>query len=161
MPDPDLNKLMALAAKAPTRIWEFDRGNGAWQVNGRFFDPAVINEACVQESEEVWVMRNGGGGWAHPIHPHFEEHRVLSVDGVTVKPNTQIDATIDYGRRDVVPLGPVSEVRTFRRFRDMAGTPPTKAGDPGVPSRYVMHCHNVVHEDHAMMIRWDIVPKKS
>jgi hypothetical protein len=20
-----------------------------------------------------------------------------------------------------------------------------------------MHCHNVVHEDHAMMIRWDIV----
>jgi FtsP/CotA-like multicopper oxidase with cupredoxin domain len=23
--------------------------------------------------------------------------------------------------------------------------------------RYVMHCHNVVHEDHAMMIRWDIV----
>ncbi|MFL6464933.1 MAG: multicopper oxidase domain-containing protein, partial [Bryobacteraceae bacterium] len=24
--------------------------------------------------------------------------------------------------------------------------------------RYVMHCHNVVHEDHAMMIRWDIVP---
>ena len=24
--------------------------------------------------------------------------------------------------------------------------------------KYVMHCHNVVHEDHAMMIRWDIVP---
>jgi hypothetical protein len=20
-----------------------------------------------------------------------------------------------------------------------------------------MHCHNVVHEDHAMMIRWDVV----
>ena len=55
-------------------------------------------------------------------------------------------------RRDVVPLSPVSEVRTLRRFRDMAGT-------KTVPSRYVMHCHNVVHEDHAMMIRWDIVPK--
>jgi FtsP/CotA-like multicopper oxidase with cupredoxin domain len=23
--------------------------------------------------------------------------------------------------------------------------------------RYPMHCHNVVHEDHAMMVRWDIV----
>ena len=23
--------------------------------------------------------------------------------------------------------------------------------------RYVMHCHNVVHEDHSMMVRWDIV----
>jgi hypothetical protein len=21
-----------------------------------------------------------------------------------------------------------------------------------------MHCHNVVHEDHSMMIRWDIMP---
>ena len=35
------------------------------------------------------------------------------------------------------------ETRLFMRFRDMKG-------------RYVMHCHNVVHEDHAMMIRWDI-----
>jgi FtsP/CotA-like multicopper oxidase with cupredoxin domain len=154
LPDPDMNKLLALAAKAPTHIWEFDRGNGAWQVNGKFYDPAVINESCEQESEEVWVMRNGGGGWAHPVHPHFEEHRVLSVDGVTVKPNTQVNGTIDYSRRDVVPLGPASEVRTFRRFRDMPGT-------PTAPSRYVMHCHNVVHEDHAMMVSWDIVPKKT
>jgi len=22
---------------------------------------------------------------------------------------------------------------------------------------YVMHCHNVVHEDHAMMVRFDLV----
>jgi FtsP/CotA-like multicopper oxidase with cupredoxin domain len=29
------------------------------------------------------------------------------------------------------------------RFRDMKG-------------RYVMHCHNVLHEDHAMMIRFDL-----
>jgi len=33
----------------------------------------------------------------------------------------------------------------FFRFRDFTG-------------RYPMHCHNVVHEDHAMMLRWDIVP---
>jgi len=35
------------------------------------------------------------------------------------------------------------EFGVFFRFRDMKG-------------RYVMHCHNVVHEDHAMMIRFDI-----
>jgi hypothetical protein len=28
---------------------------------------------------------------------------------------------------------------------------------PDFLGKYVMHCHNVVHEDHAMMIRWDIV----
>jgi FtsP/CotA-like multicopper oxidase with cupredoxin domain len=45
----------------------------------------------------------------------------------------------------VVELGPNDEVRIFMRFRDF-------------PGKYVMHCHNTVHEDHAMMVRWDIVP---
>ena len=33
----------------------------------------------------------------------------------------------------------------FFRFRDFLG-------------KYPMHCHNTVHEDHAMMLRWDIAP---
>jgi FtsP/CotA-like multicopper oxidase with cupredoxin domain len=144
LPDPDFAALLARAATAKTRTWVFDRGEGAWQVNGKFFDPTVANAMIDQESEEVWIIRNGGGGWRHPIHAHFEEHRVLSVDGVLVQPGVQTDGTINAARRDVVPLNPSSEVRTFRRLRDMKG-------------RYVMHCHNVVHEDHAMMIRFDIV----
>jgi len=55
----------------------------------------------------------------------------------------QLNGAIDYARRDVVNLQTNDETRLFMRFRDMKG-------------RYVMHCHNVVHEDHAMMIRWDI-----
>ena len=42
-------------------------------------------------------------------------------------------------------LGPNDEVKLYMRWRDFLG-------------KHVMHCHNVVHEDHAMMIRWDIVP---
>ncbi len=144
LPDPDFAALQSLAAKAKTRTWRFDRGNGAWQVNGAFFDQDVVNAAIKVESDEVWVIQNPGGGWRHPIHIHFEEHRVLTRDGVPIKPNTSINGTIDYARRDVVPLNTSNEVRIFMRFRDMKG-------------RYVMHCHNVVHEDHAMMIRWDTV----
>jgi len=48
-------------------------------------------------------------------------------------------------RKDVVRLQGNEEIRLFMRFRDFHG-------------RYPMHCHNVVHEDHAMMLRWDIVP---
>jgi len=33
----------------------------------------------------------------------------------------------------------------FFRFRDFTG-------------KYPMHCHNTVHEDHAMMLRFDIGP---
>jgi FtsP/CotA-like multicopper oxidase with cupredoxin domain len=40
-------------------------------------------------------------------------------------------------------LQPGHRVRVFMRFRDFVG-------------RYVMHCHNTVHEDHDMMLRWDI-----
>jgi FtsP/CotA-like multicopper oxidase with cupredoxin domain len=43
----------------------------------------------------------------------------------------------------VAPLKPVGEVKLLVRFRDLQG-------------RYVTHCHNVVHEDHAMMFRFDI-----
>ena len=35
-------------------------------------------------------------------------------------------------------------LRVLMRFRDYKG-------------KYVMHCHNLIHEDHAMMLRFDIV----
>ena len=69
---------------------------------------------------------------------------MLTRNGAPVKPTTQLNGAIDYARRDVINLQTNDETRLFMRFRDMKG-------------RYVMHCHNVVHEDHAMMIRWDMV----
>ena len=144
LPDINFGSLASLAARLPTRTWRFERGNGGWAVNGRLFDENVVSAAIPQESEEVWVIQNPGGSWSHPVHIHFEEHRVLSRNGVLVKPNTQFNASVDYSRKDVIELNPNEEVRVFMRFRDMKG-------------RYVMHCHNVVHEDHAMMVRWDIV----
>ena len=40
-PIPTSLRCRALAAKAKTRTWRFERGNGAWQVNGTFFDQDV------------------------------------------------------------------------------------------------------------------------
>ena len=50
---------------------------------------------------------------------------------------------VNASRKDVVRLIPGGNPKLFFRFRDFLG-------------RYPMHCHNVVHEDHAMMLRWDI-----
>jgi FtsP/CotA-like multicopper oxidase with cupredoxin domain len=130
--------LADMVAEAETeRLFVFDRGKGAWQVNGQFFN---VNRAVAtprKNSTEIWVIRNGGGGWAHPIHIHFEEHRFLSFNG-------RPPAAIDSGRKDVIRLEENGEVRVAIRFRDFEG-------------RYPMHCHNVVHEDHSMMVRFDIV----
>jgi len=126
-------------AKARQRIFRFNRQNGAWEINGQLYDPAKPVARIDQEAEEVWILQNGGGDWAHPVHTHFEEIRILSRDGVPTSPNSP-----EYGRKDVVPIGESEEVRLHVRMRDMKG-------------RYVMHCHNSVHEDGAMMLRFDIV----
>jgi FtsP/CotA-like multicopper oxidase with cupredoxin domain len=49
------------------------------------------------------------------------------------------------GRKDVfvVPEGPDTMLRVLVRFRDFTG-------------KYPLHCHNLVHEDHAMMLRFDV-----
>lgn len=124
-------------AKLLTRTWEFDRSNGGWTVNGVLFDVMTPSAMPKRGSEEVWILK-GKGDWTHPIHIHFEEGRIISRNGAPPPPH-------ESGRKDVYPIGPNEELRLFIRFRDYTG-------------KYMMHCHNLIHEDHAMMIRWDIVP---
>ncbi len=122
------------------RLFVFDYDNGLWTVNGRLMDPNRIDAKIEQGSAEVWTFRNAGNAWAHPVHTHFEEFRILEVNGRPIAEDDVLNS-----RKDVVSLGPNDEVVFFGRWRDFLG-------------KHVMHCHNVVHEDHAMMIRWDIVP---
>ncbi|WP_369959321.1 multicopper oxidase family protein [Pseudomonas benzenivorans] len=127
-------------AAAPVRRWVFERKNGMWAINGQFFNPNQSRAVIPKGGAEVWELVNIDNGWSHPIHIHFEEGRILSMtrDGVAVPvpPEWQ-------GRKDVYVLREMSSFRIFLRFRDYVG-------------KYVMHCHNLIHEDHAMMLRWDI-----
>jgi len=122
------------------RLFVFDYDNGLWTINGKLMDPNRSDAKIEQGSAEVWTFRNAGSSWMHPIHSHFEEFQILEINGKPVAPNN-----VEHARKDVIMLGPNEEVKFFSRWRDFLG-------------KHVMHCHNVVHEDHAMMIRWDIVP---
>jgi FtsP/CotA-like multicopper oxidase with cupredoxin domain len=127
----------------PVRTWVFERSGGAWVINGEFFNVNQTRAAIPVNSAEIWELRNPNDGWTHPIHIHHEEGRILSrtdINGVNIPIYPQ-----ERGRKDVYVLHPGETVRVFLRFRDHAG-------------KYPMHCHNLVHEDHAMMLRWDIVP---
>ncbi len=90
---------------------------------------------------EIWQIDNGGGGWTHPLHLHMEEHRILSRNGRTAPDAGHPD---DVSKEDVIALEPSESTQIFRRFRDFTGP-------------YVMHCHNLAHEDNAMMVGWSIV----
>ncbi len=126
------------------RSFSFDTSNGAWVVNGQFFNPTVISAYPVEGTAEEWTFTSGGG-WSHPVHIHHEEFQILSRDG-------KAPAIDDLSRKDVVRIGQAaqgtagtSSVTFYMQFRDWYGD-------------YPMHCHNVVHEDHAMMVRFKIVP---
>ena len=121
------------------RTFVFDRSGGGWTVNGNIFNVNKAYATVKVNTREVWTLANGGGGWSHPIHIHMEEFQILSRNGRTPA------VWEDRMRKDVVVLGPDDRVEVYFNFRDFTGP-------------YVMHCHNVVHEDHAMMIRFDIVP---
>ena len=126
----------------PVRRWEFGRSGGLWTVNNQLFNVNVVRAAIPQGRGEIWELSNPDNGWQHPVHIHFEEGRILSksANGVNVPVPAQ-----EKGRKDVYVVGKNETVRVFLRFRDFLG-------------KYPMHCHNLTHEDHAMMIRWDIVP---
>ncbi len=129
---------------ARKRTWKFDRSGGAWTVNGRFFDPDVFSAVIRQNTAEIWAFESPGG-WVHPGHPHMEEFQILDRDG---KP----PPVEEVGRKDMLGVGDAvfgtdnsSKARIFLQFRDWLGD-------------YPMHCHNTVHEDHGMMVLFNVVP---
>jgi FtsP/CotA-like multicopper oxidase with cupredoxin domain len=126
------------------RFFRFDRTNGEWAINNRLMpaDCGVVRFLVGQNTVEHWVLLNDSGGWMHPIHIHFEEFQMIDRNGAEIGPGN-----VEFARKDVVRLQHSERNPLFFRFRDFFG-------------RFPMHCHNVVHEDHAMMLRWDIDPKK-
>src|SRR4029079_10143777 len=96
-------------------------------------------------SFNLWELSNGGGGWVHPMHIHQEEHRTVMRDGRDVTRVPAPGQPDDVSKEDTVALDPGEEVIVFRGYRDFVGP-------------YVAHCHNLAHEDHAMMFGWEIAP---
>ena len=141
-------------------IFEVERGSlggeTEWLINGEPFDPVNVATSMKnragktppaqqkRNSFNLWEIRNGGGGWVHPFHLHMEEHRTVMRDDkdVTVTSPGNPD---DISREDVIALDPGESVIIYRGFRDFVGP-------------YVAHCHNLAHEDHAMMFGWEITP---
>ncbi|MBV8200763.1 MAG: multicopper oxidase domain-containing protein, partial [Acidobacteria bacterium] len=150
------------------RLWVFDYVGGLWTINGQIMDPNRIDAGIEQGSAEIWTIRNGGTNWSHPIHSHFTEYMLMEVNGrpvhyedvqVEIRNNKSklvplfgqqnaarqpIERFMGGRRRDIATLLPGDEIKVYMKWDDFLG-------------KYILHCHNVVHEDHAMMIRWDIM----
>jgi FtsP/CotA-like multicopper oxidase with cupredoxin domain len=130
-------------ATTTTRTMALVRKNGQWTVNGESWadvEASAYTRALAApplNGVEVWEIRNDSGGWHHPLHIHLVDFRILDREfdrnGVHVPPKPQ-----ELGPKDVVYVGENERVRLIMRFGPH-------------PGRYMIHCHNLPHEDHDMM----------
>jgi len=161
-------------AKLRHRSFELQRGGGGtlinpdpvteilnreteWLINGSPFQVCYPLAQPYKGEPEIWRIKNGGGGWVHPMHFHQEEHRIIEKNGVRFNQVTPAGPDDAFAKEDTISLGPGDEVVIYRNFR----TFPTAAmAAVGVTGKYVAHCHNLAHEDHNMMFGWEIINPK-
>jgi FtsP/CotA-like multicopper oxidase with cupredoxin domain len=121
-----------------------DESHGApWRIRVDGSDDLIADTRRVALIErgavEVFKIK-GNGGWTHPVHVHFNEAVILTRGGKT-PPEWE-----RWARKDMFRVGPERDssgvVEIAYQARDFLGT-------------FMLHCHNTLHEDHAMLVRWD------
>jgi spore coat protein A, manganese oxidase len=90
---------------------------------------------------QIWEITNKSGGWFHPVHIHLVDFKMLTRNGKPV-------FNYEQGPKDVAYVGENETIRAIMRF----GT----AGDSTTDGRYMIHCHNLPHEDHDMMTQFRV-----
>jgi FtsP/CotA-like multicopper oxidase with cupredoxin domain len=112
-----------------TRDFQFqNRGSDGWAINGAAYDPARPLATPRLGELERWRFVTD---FHHPIHLHLEHFQVLSRNGGEIHNG-------DLGWKDTIDLGAAEAAEILVRFTNYSG-------------RYVFHCHNLEHEDMAMM----------
>ena len=114
--------------------------NGAltWTINGQAYNPANPPLARPRAGTvEHWKFSNPTNH-PHPMHLHLVQFQIVKIDGVPQEAS-------EFGWKDTFLVPPGSEVTILVRFPKNTG-------------RYVFHCHNLEHEDFAMMGEFEVLP---
>jgi FtsP/CotA-like multicopper oxidase with cupredoxin domain len=112
-----------------------------WRINGQTFDAHQPIASPAYGDVEIWRFTNkkflGVLGLVHPVHVHLVTFMVLERNGGPPLPH-------ETGWKDTVAVDKGEEVSVIAKF-------------DGYRGRYLLHCHNLEHEDHSMMARFDVV----
>ncbi|KJX94221.1 hypothetical protein TI39_contig4207g00004 [Zymoseptoria brevis] len=125
------------------RRFKFERSGGEWVVNGVNWHAGPEQRVLAKPERgaiEVWELENSSGGWTHPVHIHLVDFQILSRSG------GERNSVLPYEQaalKDVVWLNRGETVRVIARYAPWDGL-------------YMFHCHNLIHEDSAMMVALNI-----
>lgn len=127
------------APDQPDRTWRFTRGTfqgrPGWVINGRTFDPNHMHASVPLDRVERWRLQSDS---YHPVHIHLDPFQVLG------RANRRQPLVADAGWKDTVSLAPGEIVDIAVRFTHYTG-------------KYLLHCHNLEHEDFMMMAAFKTV----
>ena len=135
VPAGTLSTIASLGASVRTRTFSFD---GMTRINGKVYDMDAVEFTVPFGQTERWVFRTSGNG-PHPVHVHGASFQVQSRSGGRGR-------TYDWenGWKDTVLLHDGETVEVLIRFEGHRGL-------------YVMHCHQLAHEDAGMMANFEVV----
>ena len=106
-----------------------------WTVNGKPFDAGRVDARPQLGAIERWKIRTLNV--EHPIHVHLAPFQVLSKGGRAPGPH-------DRGWKDTVNMDNGGNAEILLHFAGFRG-------------KYVLHCHNLEHEDMMMMANFEVV----
>ncbi len=109
---------------------------GAFTINGRSFDAGRVDVRVERGVVEVWDVVNASSE-PHPFHVHATQFQVVSHSSGPLGPH-------ELGLKDTVLVWPGETVQLALRFERHAGL-------------YVLHCHNLEHEDAGMMLNLEVL----
>jgi FtsP/CotA-like multicopper oxidase with cupredoxin domain len=109
---------------------------GSFTITGRSFDPGRIDVRAERGAVESWEVVNASTE-PHPFHVHATQFQVVRRSSAAL-------AAHETGLKDTVLVWPGETVELLLRFEHHAGL-------------YVLHCHNLEHEDAGMMLNLEVV----
>ncbi|MBG6216243.1 FtsP/CotA-like multicopper oxidase with cupredoxin domain [Arthrobacter sp. CAN_A6] len=140
------SEAMSLKPAQATKTRHFrvkrDDVTNLWTIDSDTWQDVIASEyrrtiADVElDAVEIWEFENSSGGWFHPIHIHLIDFQILSRNGRPAFAHER-------GPKDVVYVGEGETVRLLMKFGPHRG-------------RYMVHCHNLPHEDHDMMVQFSV-----
>ena len=134
------------------RRWALSMRGMTWTINGKTFvmDQADRDEIVRLGTQETWVFDNtqsgamgmmGGMRMIHPMHVHGLQFQIVERQverGFEAAWRTVSEGLVDEGWKDSFLLMPGERAKVLMRFEDYTGL-------------YLVHCHNLEHEDLGMM----------
>ncbi|MBI4203419.1 MAG: multicopper oxidase domain-containing protein [Betaproteobacteria bacterium] len=136
---------------ARQRVLKLGETKGAWRINGLAYKLRATPIVVKRGSVEIWEIRNAARGMPHPMHVHGFQFQMLERSG---SPEQQRSSAVnekglsaaDLGWKDTLLVWPGETVRLAIDFSHAF------LGD----QVYMVHCHNLEHEDHGMMLNFKV-----